>query len=88
MDRILLDNVNIRKIIIGDIKDGIPYTVGQQILKREEIYITKIIRDENAKFIFGNVAYLIYTKREGEQEKVWKLIEKQPVVVEFVINES
>lgn len=88
MDRILLDNVNIRKIIIGDIKEGIPYTVGQKILKHEEVYINKIIRDENAKFIFGNVAYLIYTKREGKQEKIWKLIEKQPVVVEFIINEN
>lgn len=90
MERTLLDNTNIRKLIVGDIKEGIPYTIGQKMLKNEQEpahHVTRIIRDENAKFIFGNVAYLVYVQKEGGPEKIWKMFEGQPVVIEFNTND-
>ena len=91
MDRLLLNNP-IRKLIVGDAKTGIAYVVGQ-------IYgafkITRIIRDENAYFLFGAVTYVVYAAKtishENGQNKnypevAWKLFERQPIILEFDTN--
>ena len=83
MDRTPLNNANIRKIIIGDAKEGLAWVKGQKYGRSKEFTITKIIRDENAYFLFGNVTYLVYAKKDNEQEKIWKLFERQPVCCEY-----
>jgi hypothetical protein len=82
--RTMMDNANIRKITVGDSKMGMTYQVGSTY---GVVEITSIVRDENAYFLFGNIAYLIYAKvlPTGE-EGLWKYFERQPVTVECDIK--
>lgn len=84
--RTMMDSANIRKITIGDAKLGMSYQVGSTY---GPVEITSIIRDENAFFLFGDIAYLIYAKviSTGE-EGLWKYFERQPVTVEVDIKNS
>jgi len=70
----------IRKLIVGDIKFGLAYVNGQSY---GDFTITKIVRDETAAVLFGTTTYLIYAQKQGEQEILWKLFERQPIAVEF-----
>ena len=73
----------IRRIIVGDIKDGMSFRVGQPFRAGDKkIEITEIVRDENNFFLFGSIRYLIYAKDEEGTHKIWKYIENQPVTVE------
>lgn len=82
MDRTLLNNANIRKIIVGDAKDGFAFVVGQHYGKNRDILISRIVRDENAYFLLGAVTYIVYAKIAGK-ESAWKLFERQPIIAEF-----
>ncbi len=88
MDRTLMDNANIRKITIGDIKTGMTYQKGHKYGRDGDyLEITSIIRDENAYHLFGSVTYLVYAKKtDGEFEFLWKYFERQPVTVECEVN--
>jgi hypothetical protein len=78
-----LDLGEIRKITIGDVKNGFSFSVGTVVnVGGDEIKISKIVRDENSFFIFGSILYVIYVKNSNGEEKIWNYIENQPVRVE------
>lgn len=80
---------DIRKITIGDVKEGFSFKVGQEImLGKDKIFISKIVRNEDSFFIFGSIIYLIYAKGVDGNEFVWNYIENQPVRVECNIMRS
>ena len=72
----------IRKITIGDVKDGFVFTVGQPLnIKGVQSKITSIVRSEDSYFLFGSITYIIYVGVNGKDE-VWKFFENQPVLCE------
>ena len=72
----------IRKIVVGDPKDGFSFTVGNFFAKAD-LYITCIERDENGALVFGKLIYIIWARKSNsEKEFVWKYIQDQPVMVE------
>lgn len=73
----------IRKLTVGTTKtEGITYQVGTMYRDKQ---CTRIVRDENSQFLFGAVAYYVYADVKGT-EKLWKIIERQPVTVEFDLD--
>jgi len=78
---------DIRRITIGGLQSEFNFHVGQVLIK-SGVQITKIERDENAMFLFGEVMYIIYAKKTGledSKEKAWKYIHGLPVLVENFI---
>ena len=76
----------IRKITIGDVKTGFSFSIGSKIQAgSEEIIISKIVRDENSFFIFGNIVYIIYAVNKKGEEFIWNILENQILRVEFSI---
>ena len=62
----------IRKIVIGDIKNGITYVVGQPIM-RGQAKITAIVQDEMYFIRYKMLKFNIYIKMEGsETSELWK----------------
>jgi|TARA_R100000152_G_C6781067_1_gene214878 uncharacterized lipoprotein YehR (DUF1307 family) len=62
----------IRKIVIGDIKNGITYVVGQPIM-RGQAKISAIVQDEMYFIRYKMLKFNIYIKREGsETSELWK----------------
>ena len=62
----------IRKIVIGDIKNGITYVVGQPIM-RGQAKITAIVQDEMYFIRYKMLKFNVYIKREGsETSELWK----------------
>ena len=75
----------IRKLTVGGSKeDGITYVVGKAY--REGTTLTRIVRDENSHFNFGAIAYFIYVGND-DGDRLWKIIERQPVTVEYDLGE-
>lgn len=80
------DLSDIRKITIGDVKTGFSFSVGSKInAGGNEIIISKILRDENSFFIFGEIMYLIYAKNAKGEEFLWNALSSVPVRIEFNI---
>ena len=62
----------IRKILIGDIKNGITYVVGQPIM-RGQAKISAIVQDEMYFIRYKMLKFNVYIKREGsETSELWK----------------
>ena len=62
----------IRKIVIGDIKNGINYVVGQPIM-RGQAKISAIVQDEMYFIRYKMLKFNIYIKMEGsETSELWK----------------
>ena len=62
----------IRKIVIGDIKNGITYVVGQPIM-RGQAKISAIVQDEMYFLRYKMLKFNIYIKMEGsETSELWK----------------
>lgn len=78
------DLSDIRKITIGDVKEGFSFTVGSKVnAGGNQIIISKILRDENSFFIFGEIMYLIYAKNTNGEEFLWNAISNMPLRIEF-----
>tara|TARA_R100000664_G_scaffold26740_1_gene37040 strand:+ start:391 stop:654 length:264 start_codon:yes stop_codon:yes gene_type:complete len=62
----------IRKITVGDIKDGITYVVGQPIM-RGKAKITAIVQDDMYFYKYNMLKFNIYIKMEDEEDsEIWK----------------
>jgi len=76
----------IRKISVGDIKEGITYKVGQQMLGGR-ILIEQILKDYEALGQHGINTYHIYVSENGSDVvRIWKTFEDMPVSVEYDIS--
>ena len=80
------ENGIIRKISVGDIKDGITYKVDQEMFGGR-ILIEQISLDVEA-LSMGIKKYNIYVSRNDDEDNVrlWKVIENMPVAVEYDID--
>tara|TARA_R110000824_G_scaffold226009_1_gene413676 strand:+ start:612 stop:884 length:273 start_codon:yes stop_codon:yes gene_type:complete len=62
----------IRKITIGDIKDGITYVVGQPIM-RGKAKITAVVQDDLYFYKYNMLKFNVFIKMEGsETSEMWK----------------
>jgi|TARA_R100001015_G_C4622180_1_gene179555 hypothetical protein len=84
-----IESINpiIRKITIGDLKQGLTYKVGQKMLGGS-VEVTAIIQDEAAWYKHQQVVYDVYTRSEGEEfSRPWKRFFDQPTAIEFDVQE-
>ena len=84
-----IEDINpiIRKITIGDLKQGLTYKVGQTMFNGAML-ITAIIQDEAAWYNHQQVVYDVYVQKEGEEfSRPWKRFFDQPTAIEFDIEE-
>tara|TARA_R100000008_G_C3583329_1_gene170221 strand:+ start:1510 stop:1794 length:285 start_codon:yes stop_codon:yes gene_type:complete len=84
-----IESINpiIRKITIGDLKQGLTYKVGQ-LMNAGNIEITAIIQDEAAWYKHQQVVYDVYVKAKGDEfSRPWKRFFDQPTAIEFDIQE-
>ena len=80
-------NPIIRKITIGDLKQGLTYQVGQLMLNGT-MEITAIIQDEAAWYKHQQVVYDVYVKTDADEfSRPWKRFFDQPTAIEFDIKE-
>ena len=78
----------IRKITIGDLKEGITYKVGQSMLGGQ-ILIKSIIQEPDYINKTGVNRYDIYVSQFGSGvSRLWKTFEDMPVSIEYDINEQ
>jgi hypothetical protein len=76
----------IRKITVGDVKDGFMFSVGQSLsINGTQTKISSIVRSEDSAFLFGNITYIIYISINN-QDVVWKFFEGQPVLCECSVE--
>ena len=62
----------IRKITVGDIKDGITYVVGQPIM-RGKAKITAIVQDDLYFHKYNMLKFNVFIRMDGEeQSEMWK----------------
>ena len=62
----------IRKITVGDIKDGITYVVGQPIM-RGKAKITAIVQDDLYFYKYNILKFNVFIKMEDEESsEMWK----------------
>ena len=80
-------NPVIRKITIGDLKQGLTYQVGQRMMAGA-IEVTAIIQDEVAWYKYQQVVYDVYVRKRGdESSKPWKRFFNQPTAIEYNTEE-
>ena len=80
-------NPIIRKITIGDLKQGLTYKVGQ-VMFYGNMTVTAIIQDEAAWYKHQQVVYDVYVQKKGEDfSRPWKRFFDQPTAIEFDIEE-
>ena len=73
----------IRKITIGDLKQGLTYQVGQKMMGGT-IEVTAILQDDKAWYKYQQVVYDVYVKKLGEDaSKIWKRFFNQPTAIEY-----
>lgn len=73
----------IRKVTIGDLKQGLTYQVGQRMLAGT-IQITAIIEDEAAWYKHQQVVYDVYIRKDEEEySRPWKRFFNQPTAIEY-----
>ena len=76
----------IRKITIGDLKNGMNYIVGQTVMNGKA-KITDIIEDEAYFREYGLIRYNVYVKRfDDGWTYLWKDFKNQPVAIEYNLN--
>ena len=76
-------NPIIRKITIGDLKQGLTYQVGQKMLGGSLI-VTAIIQDEAAWYKHQQVVYDVYVKKITEEfSRPWQRFFSQPTAIEY-----
>lgn len=76
----------IRKITVGDLKDGITYKVGQTMLGGK-LLIESIIQDPDYLSNTGINRYDIIVREEGENySRLWKTFENMSISVEYDIS--
>jgi len=76
-------NPIIRKITIGDLKQGLTYQVGQKMLGGS-LEVTAIIQDEAAWYKHQQVVYDVYVKKDVEEfSRPWKRFLSQPTAIEY-----
>ena len=76
-------NPIIRKITIGDLKQGLTYQVGQKMLGGS-LVVTAIIQDEAAWYKHQQVVYDVYVKKiTDEFSRPWKRFFSQPTAIEY-----
>ena len=62
----------IRKITVGDIKDGITYVVGQPIM-RGKATITAIVQDDMYFYKYNMLKFNVFIRMENEEDsEMWK----------------
>tara|TARA_Y100001938_G_scaffold143764_1_gene217106 strand:- start:556 stop:828 length:273 start_codon:yes stop_codon:yes gene_type:complete len=67
-----LINGIIRKVTVGDIKDGITYVVGQPIM-RGAATITAIVQDDLYFYKYNILKFNVFIKMEDKEEsEMWK----------------
>tara|TARA_R110000744_G_C19059274_1_gene528762 strand:- start:5 stop:277 length:273 start_codon:yes stop_codon:yes gene_type:complete len=67
----LIDGI-IRKVTIGDIKEGITYVVGQPIM-RGRATITAIVQDDMYFHKYNMLKFNVFIKKnENEDSEMWK----------------
>ena len=96
LSRILVNAGSIRKITIGDIFNGMKYTVESEVGPKDSNgvrigFITKIIYDQNSFYTSGVAKYLVYIRRyddKDELDRIWKFFENQPVAVELFTDKD
>tara|TARA_R110002012_G_scaffold156245_4_gene317130 strand:- start:1172 stop:1444 length:273 start_codon:yes stop_codon:yes gene_type:complete len=67
-----LVNGIIRKVVVGDIKEGITYVVGQPIM-RGKAKITAIVQDDLYFYKYNMLKFNVFIKMEDRQEsELWK----------------
>ena len=67
-----LINGIIRKITVGDIKDGITYVVGQPIM-RGKATITAIVQDDMYFYKYNMLKFNVFIRMENEEDsEMWK----------------
>ena len=84
-----LESINpiIRKITIGDLKQGLTYKVGQ-VMFYGNMTVTAIIQDEAAWYKHQQVVYDVYVQKKGEDfSRPWKRFFDLPTAIEFDIEE-
>ena len=78
----------IRKISIGDIKEGITYKVGQEMMGGR-ILIESIVKDVESLLRFGINKYDIFVSKSGsDHARLWKSFENMSCSVEYDIEEQ
>jgi len=78
----------IRKISIGDIKEGITYKVGQEMMGGR-IIIESIMKDIESLYQNGINKYDVFVSKAGSSHvRLWKSFESMPCSVEFDIEEE
>jgi len=76
----------IRKISIGDLKEGLTYVVGQP-QNRGRMTIVQILHDMHYLTEFGINKYDVYVREEGaDVVKVWKSFMNGQITIEFDIQ--
>jgi hypothetical protein len=77
----------IRKITIGDIKEGITYPIGKQIKRAGTIH--RIYLDEEFLELYGEVRYCIEVLPEGKNHtRLWKSFPHKQVTIEYDTSEA
>tara|TARA_R110002074_G_scaffold87945_1_gene194036 strand:+ start:2127 stop:2402 length:276 start_codon:yes stop_codon:yes gene_type:complete len=80
------ENPLIRKITMGDLKNGITYQVGQKMLGGR-LTITAILQDEPAWYKYQKIVYDVYVREGGGVNSTpWKRFFDQPTAVEYYIT--
>jgi hypothetical protein len=76
----------IRKISIGDLKEGLTYVVGQK-QNRGRMTIVQILHDLNYLVEYGINKYDVYVQEDGsDYVKVWKSFMNGQITVEYDIQ--
>jgi hypothetical protein len=74
----------IRKISVGDVKEGITYKVGQPQLGGQ-LTIAAIERDVDDETV-NRIEVYVYS-RGSNHARLWKSFEDMPIAIEFDISE-
>ena len=78
----------IRKISIGDIKEGITYKLHQSMMGGR-IYIEQILQDLDYIENYGILKYDVYVSENGSDNiRVWKSFSNAEVAIEYDISVS
>jgi len=76
----------IRKISIGDLKEGLTYVVGQR-MKSNELTIVQILHDTMYMSDYGINKYDVYVQEVGSNNvRVWKSFMNGQISVEYNIR--
>ena len=81
-----ITKVLIRKLTIGDLKNGMNYLVGQPVMGGNA-KITDIIEDEAYFREYNIIRYNVYVKKLSDGYiYLWKDFKQQPIAIEYNLN--